>query len=84
MQETCTRKSPLLKNKNLVSRLSPSVSEKCLFLNQVLRENLNNRPNVVPNSDNPGLRFFVYCTCILLWHSHLNDMEILEKNCVLP
>ena len=22
------------------------------------------------------LRFFVYCICIIMWHSHLNDMEI--------
>ena len=34
--------------------------------------------NVVPNSDFPGLRFFVYCICIIMWHSHLTDMEILE------
>ena len=26
----------------------------------------------------PGLRFFVYCICIIMWHSHLNDMEIPE------
>ena len=32
-------RSPLPESKNLVSGLYPSVSEKCLFLNQVLREN---------------------------------------------
>ena len=42
-----------------------------------------NRPiplllNDVPNSNLPGLRFFVYCICIIMWHSHLNDMEIPE------
>ena len=37
--ELSSIKSPLLKRKNLVSGLSPSVSEKCLFLNQVFREN---------------------------------------------
>ena len=26
----------------------------------------------------PRLRFFVYCICISLWHSHLNDIEIPE------
>ena len=31
--------------------------------------------NVVPNSNLPGLRFFVYCIGITMWHSHLNDME---------
>ena len=25
-----------------------------------------------------ALRFFVYCICIIMWHSHLNDMEIPE------
>ena len=34
--------------------------------------------NVVPNSNLPGIRFFVYCICIMMWHSHLNDMEIPE------
>ena len=24
----------------------------------------------------PGLRFFVYCIYIMMWHSHSNDMEI--------
>ena len=32
--------------------------------------------NVLPNSNLPGLRFFVYCICIIMWHSRLNDMEI--------
>ena len=32
-------KSPLPKSKNLVSGLSPSVSKKCPFSSQVLREN---------------------------------------------
>ena len=40
--------------------------------------------NVVPNSDLPGLRFFVYCVCIIMWHSHLNDMEILETKRFIP
>ena len=32
--------------------------------------------NDVPNSNLPGLRFFVHCICIITWHSHLNYMEI--------
>ena len=32
--------------------------------------------NVVPNSSLLGIRFFMYCHCIIMWHSHLNDMEI--------
>ena len=32
--------------------------------------------NVVPNSNLPGLRFFVYCICMIMKHSYLNDMEI--------
>ena len=27
----------------------------------------------------PGLRFFVYCICIIMSHSHLSDMEIPES-----
>ena len=34
--------------------------------------------DVVPNSNLPGIIFFVYCICIIMWHSHLNDMEIPE------
>ena len=40
--------------------------------------------NVVPNSILPGLRFFVYCICIIMWHSHLNDMEIPEAKRSFP
>ena len=39
---------------------------------------------VVPNSNLPGLRFFVYCNCIIMWHSHLNDMEIPETERFIP
>ena len=34
--------------------------------------------NVIPNSNLPGLRFFVYCICIIMCNSHFNDMEIVE------
>ena len=40
--------------------------------------------NVVPNSNLPGLRFFVYCICIIMSHSHLNDMEIPETKSFIP
>ena len=40
--------------------------------------------NVVPNSNLLGIRFFVYCICIIMWHSHLNDMEIPETNRFIP
>ena len=40
--------------------------------------------NFVPNSNLPRLRFFVYCICIIMWHSHLNDMEILETKRLIP
>ena len=26
----------------------------------------------------PGVKILVYCICIIMWHSHLNDMEIPE------
>ena len=38
----------------------------------------------VPNSNLPGIRFFVYCICIIMWHSHLNDMEIPETKRFIP
>ena len=40
--------------------------------------------NVVPNSNLLRLRFFVYCICIIMWHSHLNDMEIPETKRFIP
>ena len=40
--------------------------------------------NVVPNSNLPGIRFFVCCICIIMWHSHLNDMEIPETKRFIP
>ena len=39
---------------------------------------------VVPNSNLAGLRFFVYCICILMLHSHLNDMEFPETKRFIP
>ena len=38
----------------------------------------------IPNLNLPGLRFFVYCICIIMWHSHLNDMEIPETKRSIP
>ena len=38
----------------------------------------------VSNSNLSGLRFFVYCICIIMWHSHLNDMEIPETKRFIP
>ena len=32
----------------------------------------------------PGLRFFVFCICIRMSHSHLNDMEIPETKRFIP
>ena len=32
----------------------------------------------------PGLRFFEYCICIIMLHSHLNDMEIPETKRFIP
>ena len=32
----------------------------------------------------PGIRFFVYCICFIMWHSHLNDMEIPETKRFIP
>ena len=31
-----------------------------------------------PLFKSPGVRFFVYCICIIMWHSHLNDVHIPE------
>ena len=44
----------------------------------VLNIDLFSQLSVVPNSNLPVLRFFVYCICIVMWHSHLNYMEIPE------
>ena len=30
------------------------------------------------------IRFFVYCICIIMWHSHLNDVEIPETKRFIP
>ena len=38
----------------------------------------------VVNSNLPGLRFFLYCICVIMWHSHLNDMEIAETKPFIP
>ena len=40
--------------------------------------------NVVPNSNLLVLRFFVYCICIVMWHSHLNHIEIPETKRFIP
>ena len=40
--------------------------------------------NVVPNSNLLGLRFFVCCICIIICHSHVNDMEIPETKRFIP
>ena len=40
--------------------------------------------NVVPNSNLPGISFFAYCICIIMWHSYLNDMEIPETKRFIP
>ena len=31
-----------------------------------------------------GLRFFAYCICIIMLHSHLNDMDIPETKSLIP
>ena len=36
------------------------------------------------HSNLPGIRFFVYCICIIMWHSHLNDMELPETKRFIP
>ena len=38
----------------------------------------------VVNSNLPGLRFFLYCICVIMWYSHLNDMEIAETKRFIP
>ena len=40
--------------------------------------------NVVPNSNLPRVRFFVYCICIILWHSHLMIWKFLKQNVLFP
>ena len=40
--------------------------------------------NVVPNSNLLGIRFFMYCHCIIMWNSHLNDMEIPQTKSFIP
>ena len=34
---------------------------------------------ILPNSNLPGLRFFVYCICFIMWHSYLNCMQTPSK-----
>ena len=36
------------------------------------------------HSNLPGSRFFVYCICIIMLHSHLNGMEIPETKRFIP
>ena len=50
----------------------------------VLSIDLIGQLSVVPNSNLPGLRFFVCCICIRMWHSHLNDMEIPKTKRFIP
>ena len=61
----------------MLSGLSPSASEKCLFLDQVLREN-KHRPNRLTRCctlfKSPGVK--VLCVLYLHYNSHYNDMEI--------
>ena len=40
------------------------------------RIDLFGKLNVIPNSNLPRLRFFLYCICIIVWHSHLNAMQM--------
>ena len=40
--------------------------------------------HTIPNSNLPGLRFFVYRICIIMRHSHLNDAEIPETKRFIP
>ena len=54
------------------------------FVSTVYRPIRLTQASVVPNSDLPGMRFFVYCICLLMWHSHLNDMEIPETKRFIP
>ena len=49
-----------------------------LFIFSPLGIDLFGSLSVVPTSNRPGIRFFVYCIFIIMWHSHLNDMEIPE------
>ena len=40
--------------------------------------------NVVPNSNLSGLKFFVCCIYVIMWHSHLNDMKIPQTKRFIP
>ena len=40
--------------------------------------------NVVPNSNLPRLRLFLYCISIIMSHSHLNVWKYLEQNVLFP
>ena len=59
----------------LIISLSSKKSDRPIRLTQL---------NVVPNSNRPGIRFFVYCICIIMWYSHVNDMEISETKPFIP
>ena len=50
----------------------------------VLLIDLNGHLNVVPNSNLPGLRFYVNCICMIMKYSYLNDMEILGTKRFIP
>ena len=45
---------------------------------------LHNNSMLYPEFKSPGLRFFAYCICIIMWHSHLNDVEIPETKSFIP
>ena len=40
--------------------------------------------NVVPNSNLPRLRLFLYCISIIMSHSYLNVWKYLEQNVLFP
>ena len=55
-----------------------------LFLFHLFLFHLRYKLDVVPNSNLLVLRFFVYCICIVMWHSHLNHIEIPETKRFIP
>ena len=60
------------------------VTPKKDLTNVIFGIDLFGKLNVVPNSNLPGIRFFVYCIYIIMWYSHVNDMEVPETKHFIP
>ena len=76
-----------IKSTNLLPCLSSSASEKCLFKTKFCGS-INNRATRLTQFctqfKSPGAKIRCGCICIIMKHSHLNDMEIPVPKLFIP